>query len=202
MFTGIVQGVARVGAVSTHDGELAVELATEGLVGENISIGDSVCVSGVCLTVARLTDNGLAFDVSRETLSRTHLDGLSEGSRVNLELAMSVGDRFGGHFVSGHVDGLGTLVAKDSAGRSTQMRFTMPRVLAPLIAEKGSVTVDGVSLTVNQVIDSPSAVEFELNLVPHTLAATTLGELQIDHLVHIEVDLVARYLKRLRECDD
>ena len=202
MFTGIVQGVARVCAVSTHDGELAVELAIEDLGDENISIGDSVCVSGVCLTVARLTDNCLAFDVSRETLSRTHLGELSEGSRVNLELAMSVGDRLGGHFVSGHVDGLGTLVAKEPAGRSTRMRFRMPRVLAPLIAEKGSVTVDGVSLTVNRVVDSRSAVEFELNLVPHTLMATTLGELQIDHLVHIEVDLVARYLKRLQECDD
>lgn len=202
MFTGIVQGVARVCAVSTHDGELAVELAIEDLGDENISIGDSVCVSGVCLTVARLTDNCLAFDVSRETLSRTHLGELSEGSRVNLELAMSVGDRLGGHFVSGHVDGLGTLVAKEPAGRSTRMRFRMPRVLAPLIAEKGSVTVDGVSLTVNRVVDSRSAVEFELNLVPHTLTATTLGELQIDHLVHIEVDLVARYLKRLQECDD
>lgn len=202
MFTGIVQGVARVCAVSSHDGELAVELAIEDLGDENISIGDSVCVSGVCLTVARLTDNCLAFDVSRETLSRTHLGELSEGSRVNLELAMSVGDRLGGHFVSGHVDGLGTLVAKEPAGRSTRMRFRMPRVLAPLIAEKGSVTVDGVSLTVNRVVDSRSAVEFELNLVPHTLTATTLGELQIDHLVHIEVDLVARYLKRLQECDD
>ena len=202
MFTGIVQGVARVCAVSSHDGELAVELAIEDLTDENISIGDSVCVSGVCLTVARLTDNCLAFDVSRETLSRTHLGELSEGSRVNLELAMSVGDRLGGHFVSGHVDGLGTLVAKEPAGRSTRMRFRMPRVLAPLIAEKGSVTVDGVSLTVNRVVDSRSAVEFELNLVPHTLTATTLGELQIDHLVHIEVDLVARYLKRLQECDD
>ncbi len=201
MFTGIVQGVARVCAVSSHDGELAVELAIEDLGDENISIGDSVCVSGVCLTVARLTDNCLAFDVSRETLSRTHLGELSEGSRVNLELAMSVGDRLGGHFVSGHVDGLGTLVAKEPAGRSTRMRFRMPRVLAPLIAEKGSVTVDGVSLTVNRVVDSRSAVEFELNLVPHTLTATTLGELQIDHLVHIEVDLVARYLKRLQECD-
>ena len=202
MFTGIVQGVARVRAVSSHDGELAVELAIEDLTDENIAIGDSVCVSGVCLTVARLTDNCLAFDVSRETLSRTHLGELSEGSRVNLELAMSVGDRLGGHFVSGHVDGLGTLVAKEPAGRSTRMRFRMPRVLAPLIAEKGSVTVDGVSLTVNRVVDSRSAVEFELNLVPHTLTATTLGELQIDHLVHIEVDLVARYLKRLQECDD
>jgi riboflavin synthase len=202
MFTGIVQSVVRVRAVSTRDGELAIELGLEGLIGEKISLGDSVSVNGVCLTVARLSDNCLAFDVSRETLTRTHLGKLSEGNRVNLELAMSVGDRFGGHLVSGHVDGLGTLVAKEPAGRSTRMRFRAPRALAPLIAEKGSVTVDGVSLTVNRVDDSSSAVEFELNLVPHTLTATTLGELQIDHLVHIEVDLVARYLKRLQECDD
>ena len=202
MFTGIVQSVARVCAVSARDGELTIELGLEGLVGEKISLGDSVSVSGVCLTVARLSDRCLAFDVSEETLSRTHLGKLSKGSRVNLELAMSVGDRFGGHLVSGHVDGLGTLVAKEPAGRSTRMRFRAPRVLAPLIAEKGSVTVDGVSLTVNRVDDSSSAVEFELNLIPHTLTATTLGELRIDHLVHIEVDLVARYLKRLQECDE
>jgi riboflavin synthase len=202
MFSGIVQSVAGIRAVSTSDGELTIELATEGLVGENISIGDSVSVSGVCLTIVRLADNCLVFDVSQETVSRTHLGRLSEGSRVNLELAMSIGDRFGGHLVSGHVDGLGTLVAKEPAGRSTRMRFRTARALAPLIAEKGSVTVDGVSLTVNRVVDSSSFVEFELNLVPHTLTATTLGELQIDHLVHIEVDLVARYLKRLQECDD
>ncbi len=202
MFTGIVQSVARVYAVSTHDGELTIELGLEALVGEKILLGDSVSVSGVCLTVARLSDNCLAFDVSRETLLRTHLGTLSEGSRVNLELAMGVGDRFGGHLVSGHVDGLGTLVAKEPTGRSTRMRFRTPRVLAPLIAEKGSVTVDGVSLTVNRVDDSHSAVEFELNLVPHTLTATTLGQLEIDHLVHIEADLVARYLKRLQECDE
>ena len=202
MFTGIVQSVARVCAVSARDGELTIELGLEGLVGEKISLGDSVSISGVCLTVARLSDRCLAFDVSEETLARTHLGKLSEGSRVNLELAMSVGDRFGGHLVSGHVDGLGTLVAKEPAGRSTRMRFRVPRVLAPLIAEKGSVTVDGVSLTVNRVDDSSSAVEFELNLIPHTLTATTLGQLEIDHLVHIEVDLVARYLKRLQECDE
>ena len=202
MFTGIVQSVARVCAVSARDGELTIELGLEGLVGEKISLGDSVSISGVCLTVARLSDRCLAFDVSEETLARTHLGKLSEGSRVNLELAMSVGDRFGGHLVSGHVDGLGTLVAKEPAGRSTRMRFRALRALAPRIAEHGSVTVDGVSLTVNRVDDSSSAVEFELNLIPHTLTATTLGELQIDHLVHIEVDLVARYLKRLQECDE
>ena len=202
MFTGIVQSVVSVCAVSSCDGDLTIELGIESLIGENISIGDSVSVTGVCLTVARLSDNCLAFDVSEETLSRTHLGKVSEGSRLNVELAMSVGDRFGGHLVSGHVDGLGTLVAKEPSGRSTRMRFRTPRALAPFIAEKGSVTVDGVSLTVNRVVDSSAAVEFELNLVPHTLAATTLGELQIDHLVHIEVDLVARYLKRLQECED
>ena len=202
MFTGIVQSVVGIRAVSTRDGELTIELELEDLIGENISIGDSVSVSGVCLTVARITNNCLVFDVSRETLSRTHLSNLSEGDRLNLELAMSVGDRFGGHLVSGHIDGLGTLVAKEPAGRSTRMRFRALRALAPLIAEKGSVTVDGVSLTVNRVDDSSSAVEFELNLIPHTLTATTLGELRIDHLVHIEVDLVARYLKRLQECDE
>lgn len=202
MFTGIVQSVARVCAVSARDGDLTIELGLETLVGEKILLGDSVSVSGVCLTVARVPDNCLAFDVSEETLSRTYLGKLSEGSWVNLELAMSVGDRFGGHLVSGHVDGLGTLVAKEPAGRSTRMRFRTSRVLAPFIVEKGSVTVDGVSLTVNRVDDSSSAVEFELNLVPHTLTATTLGQMEIDHLVHIEADLVARYLKRLQECEE
>ncbi len=139
----------------------------------------------------------MRVDVSAETLSRTLFGSLESGARVNLEPALSAGDRLGGHLVSGHVDGVGELVGRDADGRSVRMSFSAPAALARYIAEKGSICIDGVSLTVNDVADVPDGVRFGINIVPHTLESTTLGEFTPRRRVHLEVDLVARYLERL-----
>ncbi len=161
---------------------------------------DSIAVAGVCLTAGNNELGCLFFDVSKETLSRTRLGSRQSGYGVNLELAMSAQDRFGGHLVSGHVDGLATLIESEASARSTRMRFAGSREVAVYIAEKGSVTLDGVSLTVNGVTDSQAAVMFDVNLVPHTLGVTTLGRLATEDRVHLEVDMVARYLQRMQDC--
>ena len=199
MFTGIVQALGTVCGTESRDGDLVIEIEAQSLGDVVIEIGDSVAVNGVCLTAVRQLGQKLLFDVSRETLSCTRLGKLAPGSQVNLELAMRAQDRFGGHLVSGHVDGLAILIAREASARSTQMSFRAPAEVAPFIAEKGSVTIDGVSLTLNRVIDVDAGVEFELNLVPHTLTVTTLGALQVGQAVHLEVDMVARYLKRLQD---
>ena len=166
-----------------------------------LQIGESIAVNGVCLTVVRQQGAALYFDVSAETLSRTNLAVLEPGAAVNLERAMSTADRFGGHLVSGHVDGIATLAERTDVARSVVMRFTAGRELAPFFAEKGSVAMDGVSLTVNRVVDFKHKVDFEVNVVPHTLQLTTLGRLELGDQVHVEVDLLARYVKRLRDCE-
>lgn len=199
VFTGIVQDVGTVTSIEAKSGDLIVAIAPRAIAIEEIQVGDSVAVSGVCLTVARLDSSSLFFDISRETIARTRVGDWRSGSAVNLELAMSVQDRFGGHLVSGHIDGIATLAASEASARSTKMVFSAPLSLAPFIAEKGSVTIDGVSLTINRVIDDSQDVRFELNLVPHTLKATTLGQLAIGEFAHIEVDIIARYLKRLMD---
>ena len=160
----------------------------------------SIAVAGVCLTAVSIASGCVFFDVSKETLSRTLLGNSRVGDGVNLELAMGAQDRFGGHLVSGHVDGLATLIEATASARSTRMRFSGSREVAAFIAEKGSVTLDGVSLTVNDVRDTEAEVIFEVNLVPHTLGVTTLGRLTTKDSVHLEVDMVARYLKRMQEC--
>ena len=154
-------------------------------------------VSGVCLTVIRVEGTRLGFDISTETLERTRLGQFMEGDRVNLELAMPADGRFGGHLVTGHVDGSGDLDAQQASARSVEMTFRCDRTLAPYMAEKGSVCVDGVSLTVNRVLDEENSFRFEVNVIPHTLAITTLGALKTGDKVHIEVDPITRYLKRL-----
>ena len=200
MFTGIVQDIGTIDSIEARDGDLVIRIKPGTLDTALISVGDSVAVAGVCLTVVRQEPGVLFFDVSQETLSRTLLGMLQPGDGVNLELAMGAQDRFGGHLVSGHVDGVVTLVENEVSARSARMRFSGPREVAAYIAEKGSVTLDGVSLTVNDVHDLKEAVEFDVNLVPHTLSVTTLGGLIKGQGVHIEVDVVARYLKRLQEC--
>jgi riboflavin synthase len=157
----------------------------------DVAKGDSIAVDGVCLTVIARKGRVFAVDVSRETLSCTA--GFSTGDRVNLEKAMRASDRLGGHFVSGHVDGVGTVMRVASAGASRVMAFKAPAGLAKYIARKGSITVNGVSLTVNTV----KMAEFTVNLVPHTLSATNLGELRAGDRVNLEVDMLARYLERL-----
>lgn len=183
MFTGIVQAVGRIARVHPHEIETgALDLA-------GVAVGDSICVQGACLTVTALTGKGFRADVSKETLSVTA--GLDRAGPVNLEKALRAGDPLGGHLVSGHVDGVGELARRDGS----VFRFRAPRELARYIARKGSICVDGVSLTVNRA----EGAEFEVNLIPHTLQATTLGRLEPGAKVNLEVDQVARYLERLLE---
>jgi riboflavin synthase len=198
MFTGIVQALGSVGRVETRAGdvELLIEVPEGYLVGT--ALGDSIAVSGCCLTVTGLKDRAFTADVSRETLSLTTLGDWSVGARVNLEKALRAGDALGGHYVSGHVDGVATVTSVADDARSRRVEFTVPAPLARYIARKGSVTVDGVSLTVNGV-SSPEAGEprFDVNLVPHTLEVTVLGSYRPGTRVNFEVDIIARYLERM-----
>ena len=181
MFTGVVQAVGR---IERHN---PLEVATGRLPLSDVRIGDSICVQGCCLTVIRKAKGRLWFDVSRETLRVTA--GLDRPGGVNLEKSLSLGDRLGGHLVTGHVDGVGRVAGT----KGSEYTFEAPKSLARYIARKGSVCVDGVSLTVNRV----RGAKFEVNLIPHTLKVTTLGRLARGAKVNLEVDLLARYLERL-----
>ena len=196
MFTGIVQSIGEVRAVEAFGGEAGdrrLSIACPGISPERRDLGASVSVSGVCLSVAAEVADGLEADVSVETLALTTLGGLAAGSAVNLEPALRLDSGLGGHLVSGHVDGLGRLEAREDEARSTRMHFSFPADLAAYIATKGSICVDGVSLTVNDV----GELDFGVNIIPHTLEATTLGQLRSGSPVNLEVDLLARYLDRL-----
>ena len=196
MFTGIVGARAEVSAITRQNGDLCLGVSAVVLENNDVSVGESISINGACLTVIRQNGPRVDFDISVETLNRTNFGELAVGDSVNIERSMRFDDRYGGHLVSGHVDGIAILAERKTVARSEAMVFRCPLDLAPFFAEKGSVTVDGVSLTINKVVDSVSAVDIEANIVPHTLAVTTLGELQNGGRVHIEVDLVARYLKR------
>ncbi|MFU8832024.1 MAG: riboflavin synthase [Wenzhouxiangella sp.] len=195
MFTGIIQAIGTVSAIDRQAGGARLRIDCPELGPVDWRTGDSIAVAGCCLTALDITDGGFAADLSDETLSRTVLGGLNVGSPVNLEPALALGERLGGHLVSGHVDGFAELVALTQLGDNRRLRYRVPDPLAKYIAEKGSVTLDGVSLTVNTV----DGAEFEVNLIPHTLAATTLGALKPGDQVNLEVDLVARYMERLLE---
>jgi riboflavin synthase len=195
MFTGIVQGTGTVNAVQARGGDVALDIAPGRLSLRDTKTGDSVAVSGVCLTITELGDTRFAVDVSRETLAYTTLGALEPRQPVNLELALRAGDPLGGHLVSGHVDGVGALVTRRQDGRSWRLQFEVPRDLARYVAPKGSICIDGVSLTVNEV----DGARFDVNVIPHTLDVTTLGALEPGARVNIEVDLIARYLQRLVE---
>lgn len=196
MFTGIVTDIGRV--ISTRqEGDLRARIATRYDVGR-IDIGASIACDGVCLTVVALgTDPETWFDVqiSAETVSKTNLSGWGPGARVNLERALKVGDELGGHIVSGHVDGLAEVVAVRPEGGSVRVRFRAPEALARFIAPKGSVALNGTSLTVNEV----EGAEFGVNFIPHTQEVTTWGAVAVGDLVNLEVDTMARYVARLRE---
>ena len=200
MFTGIVAAQGKVTDLMHHDGDLSIQVNVEGLYATDLELGESISVSGVCLTVVNINETLVTFDVSVETLERSTLDLLQTGTMVNLERAMMFNDRYGGHLVTGHIDGVGYLESREDSARSVRMTFSGDRDIAPYMAEKGSITVDGVSLTVNGVHDLTSAVKFDVNVVPHTLEVTTLGERSVGDCVHLEADLVARYLDRLRHC--
>jgi len=193
MFTGIVAAVGTVSAAAPAAGGVRLRVAAGGLDLGDVAVGESIAVNGVCLTVVARGASGFEADVSRETLACTA--GFAAGDRVNLEKALRPADRLGGHLVSGHVDGVGTVARAEPAGNSRLLAVAAPRELAKYIARKGSVTVNGVSLTVNEV----KGAEFVVNLIPHTLAATNLGELRAGDKVNVEVDVLARYVERLLE---
>ncbi|WP_455200920.1 riboflavin synthase [Kaarinaea lacus] len=193
MFTGIIQSVGQIEALQQKNSDMRLTLHIGKLSVDDLALGDSVAVSGVCLTVVEKTANGFVADVSGETLSRTIAGQWQTGDRVNLELALTPTTRLGGHLVSGHVDGVGEVIKRWSDGRSERFVIKAPDTLAKYIAEKGSICVDGISLTVNTV----SGSEFELNIVPHTLQETTMGDYTAGRHVNLEADIIARYLERL-----
>jgi len=198
MFTGIIQSVGTIRNIERRGTDCRYTVDFAGLDKHQISIGDSIAVSGVCLTAVKLEGSSFRADVSVETLSCTTFSSIVPATRVNLELALTPATRMGGHIVSGHVDGIGVIKEKTSVGRSVQYRIAVPDDLAKYIAAKGSVCVDGISLTVNKVEGS----QFDVNIVPHTLHATTLGAAMAGHKVNIEVDMLARYLERLLSRSD
>ncbi|HHM05873.1 MAG TPA: riboflavin synthase [Gammaproteobacteria bacterium] len=193
MFTGIVQAVGHIAALEQGDGDARIRIRAGALDLSGAVLGDSVSVSGVCLTAVALHDDGFSADVSAETRRCTTFSGLRAGDPVNLEKALTLSAPLGGHLVSGHVDGVGEVIRREQAGASTRYVIRAPGELARYIAAKGSICVDGVSLTVNTV----AGAEFWVNVVPHTLAVTTLGRYAAGTRVNLEVDLVARYLERL-----
>ncbi len=193
MFTGIIQAVGKIAALERRAGDARLRVQTGKLDLSDVKLGDSIAVNGVCLTAVETDARGFSADVSGETLARTTLGGLKPGDAVNLEKALTPTTRLGGHLVSGHVDGVGVVHDRRQDARSVRFRIEVPAELAKYIAEKGSVCVDGVSLTVNAV----DGAAFEINIVPHTLAETTLDELAPGRRVNIEVGILARYLERL-----
>lgn len=197
MFTGIVQAVGQITAIEALGGDSRLRIAVGEPGFERIALGDSIAVNGVCLTVVEFTQAEFAADVSQETLSLTTLGGLRESSRVNLEPALTLATLLGGHLVSGHIDGVGQLLSLEPDARSTRMRFALPEPLARYVAMKGSITIDGTSLTVNEV----TGADFSVNIVPHTLERTIMGGYVAHTRVNIEVDLIARYLERLLRKD-
>lgn len=199
MFTGIITAVGQIKSTQKKgDGlHLVVQVPEDYL--NDVALGDSIAIQGACMTATQLDGNTFALDISRESLNRTV--GLDKVGPVNLEKAMRLNDRLGGHLVSGHVDGVGTVahfaqIAADQYG-SWLLRIEAPKVLAAFLAYKGSIVVNGVSLTVNQTEDTPSACIVDINIIPHTLQNTTLGGLKQGDRVNLEVDLIARYVARM-----
>ena len=193
MFTGIVLTKGRLASIAERGGDLELGIDAAGLDTARLNLGDSIAVQGVCLTVTRKQGACFFADVSRETLGLTTLSKLKAGSSVNLEPSLRAGDALGGHMVSGHVDALGRLRKMAEDGRSRRIEFELPADLMRFVAPKGSICVNGVSLTVNKV----EGRRFDVNIIPHTFKVTTLGDLKIGDGVNIEIDVIARYLDRL-----
>ncbi|MBN6110093.1 riboflavin synthase [Xanthomonas bonasiae] len=193
MFTGIIEGVGRLAARQPQGGDIRFTFATGSLPFADVQLGESIAVNGVCLTVVAFDAASFQADASTETLSLTTLGALAEGAALNLERAMRPTDRLGGHLVSGHVDGLGSVRSIHEDARAQRWRFAAPPALLRYIAKKGSICVDGVSLTVNDVDDSG----FEVALIPHTVAHTAFAHTAVGSAVNLEIDLVARYVERL-----
>lgn len=197
MFTGIITDIGHVSAVEAR-GDLRVTIATS-YDTAGLAIGASVACSGVCLTVVAKAPGQFSVDVSHETQSRTAAGQWVAGRRLNLERALKVGDELGGHIVTGHVDAVGTIESVAPDGDSTRIAIQVPKTIAPFIAPKGSVCLDGVSLTVNTVTDNPAGAVFTINIIPHTASWTTFDSVKPGDEINIEIDVLARYLARMRE---
>ena len=193
MFTGIISAIGKVDKKESVGGDIRLTIDAGNLNLSDVGLGDSIACNGACLTAVELTRTGFIADVSIETINLTDIGQWRLGQRINLEKAMRATDRFGGHIVSGHVDGIGEVISLEEDARSWRFRFRAPKDLAKYIAHIGSITVDGTSLTVNKVEGS----EFELNIVPHTMLHTVMGDYSVGTKIHLEVDIVARYLERL-----
>jgi riboflavin synthase len=193
VFTGIVIDVGHVDSLESRGGDVRLTISATRLEAGALKTGDSICVQGCCLTATEVSGRRFAADVSRETLALTTLGALRAGAAVNLEPALRAGDALGGHLVSGHIDGVGTVLAVREDARSRRLSIGLPASLARFVAPKGSIAMDGVSLTVNEV----DTASFGVNIIPHTQLVTTLGALAVGAPVNLEVDLVARYLARL-----
>ena len=193
MFTGLIEGVGQVAALEPRGGDVRLRIAVGSLPFADVALGESIAVSGVCLTVIEFDAGSFAADASTETLSLTTLGGLIVGQAVNLERAMRPTDRLGGHLVSGHVDGVGRVLSIHDDARAQRWRFAAPASLSKYIATKGSICVDGVSLTVNAVDDAG----FDVALIPHTVSHTAFSSTRVGDPVNLEIDLVARYVERL-----
>ena len=193
MFTGIIETVGEVVAKELREGDVKLTLKADKSYLEAVMLGDSIACNGVCLTVVDRTSNQFMLDVSVETLSLTTIGDWDVGSKVNLEQAMIASSRFGGHIVSGHIDRIGEIIDIAEDARSWRMTVRVPKNIRQYIAKKGSICVDGVSLTINSVEDS----EFSVNIVPHTLSHTIIGDYKLNQKVNIEIDTIARYVERL-----
>ena len=193
MFTGIIIASGRLVSIAERGGDLELGIDATGLDMSRIAVGDSVSVQGVCLTATRIEAPVFYADVSRETLAKTTLGKLKAGARVNLEPSLRAGDALGGHLVSGHVDAVGRLVDLKEDARSQRLQFELPQALMRFVAPKGSICIDGVSLTVNRV----EGQLFDVNIIPHTSEVTTLSDLASGDWVNVEIDVIARYLDRL-----
>ncbi len=193
MFTGIILAVGKITRIEKKSGDVRLTIDTGKLSLTDANLGDSIAVNGICLTAVELSKHGFVADVSNETLSRTNLKQATSGTAVNIELALTPQTRMGGHIVSGHVDGLANLLEKKADGRSIRFKFKAPNELAKYIAEKGSICINGISLTINTV----EGAVFSVNIVPHTLKETSLGFAVVGDKVNLEVDLLARYMEHL-----
>ena len=195
MFTGIILSIGQIAAIERRAGDCRIKINTGKLSMADVALGDSIAVNGVCLTAVELGADYFVADVSNETLTKTLINTLTVGAPVNLELALTPTTRMGGHIVSGHVDGVGEVLEKKADGRSFCFKIKAPNQLAKYIAQKGSICINGISLTVNEV----SGATFSVNIVPHTLAETTLGTATTGTFVNLEVDMLARYMERLMQ---
>ena len=193
MFTGIIAAVGKVTAIKHNEKDITISVDAGSLDLSDVKLGDSISNNGVCLTVTKLSGNGFDADLSNETLKRSGFSQIKTGFAVNLEKAMQMNDRFGGHIVSGHVDGVGEVSSITPLGNAVEYWITAPNELAKYIAEKGSITVDGISLTSNEI----NGASFKLTIIPHTISETTMVNYRVGTKVNLEVDVIARYLERL-----